>query len=297
MPSPSIVARGALGIRMEASFASGGGIDSWQVIERGNLDKTNRHIFQDRIRNTPEQVGGRFADTAVAGQFIFPVSPAGPTQWWQCGIGGTGPYTPQLPLNSMAYELQEGDIAAVYSSGDMIASIELSSKKGDTLKCTVAIDGADLSDRTPATTIPALAYPSGDDPYLHSEGTFTFDGVASQKVEAFSVKKENNLITDLYANNQRRRAIPATKAVISGSVQLLFEDTTFRNRFFNRLPSSIVALYQRGSRSYKIELNKVVYLGSNRPLDGQTNWILETLNFMAYVDDPTNENSLKVTVV
>ena len=296
MPSPSIVARGALGIRKEASFASGGVIDSWQVMERGNLDKTNRHVMQDRIRNTPEQVGGRFADTAVSGQFIFPVSPANPTQWWVCGIGGTGPYTPQLPLSSMAFELQEGDIAAVYSSGDMIGSLELSSKKGDILRCTVSIEGKDLSGRT-ATSIPSAAFPSGDDPFLHSECTFTMDGVTNNQIEGFSVKKENNLITDLYANNITRRDIPASKAVVGGSIQILFENTTFRNRFFNRLPSSIVALYQRGTRSLQIELNKIVYLGSTRPLDGQTNWILETLNFSAYVDDPANENSLKVTVV
>lgn len=296
MPNPSIPARGALGLRLEASFASGGGIDSWQVLERGNLDKTNRHIMQDRIRNTPEQVAARFGDTAVTGQFTFPVSPANPTQWWQCGIGGTGPYTPQLPLSSMLFELQEGDIAAVMTSGDMISSLELSSRKGDILRCAVSVEGKDLSGRA-ATSIPSTAFPSGDDAFLHSEATFTLDGVTNSQVESFSVRKENNLITDLYANGTTRRAIPATKAVVSGSLQLLFEDTTFRNRFFNRLPSSIVALYQRGSKSYKIELNKVVYTGSNRPLDGQTSWILETLSFVAYTDDPVNENSLKVTVV
>ena len=295
MPSPSIPARGALGIRKEASFASGGGLDNWQVIESGSLDKQNFHAFQDRIRNSPEQIGGRFMHTAMTGSFTFPVSPAGPLQWWECGIGGTGPYTPSLPLSSMAMELQEGEVGATYSSGDMIARIELSSRKGDVLRCTVELEGKDLSGRS-ATSIPATAFPSGDDPYLHAEATFTLDGVDNNQIEGFSVVKENNLVTDLFANGRSRRDIPATKAMVSGSVQILFENTTHRNRFFNALPSSIVALYTRGGRSYKIELNKLVFTGSNRPLEGQTSFILETLPFQAYVDNPGSENSMKVTV-
>lgn len=297
MPDPSIVARAALGIRKEASFASGGGIDSWQVIEStSGFDKTNNHVMQDRVRNTPEQVGGRFTNTQVGCQIQFPISPAGPTQWWECGIGGTGPYTPQLPLSSMAIEIQEGDVAASYSSGDMISRLDISSRKGDILRCSVSIEGKDASGRS-ATSIPAGAFPSGDDPYLHSEGVFTLDGVVNQKIESFSVSKENNLIADLFANQTTRRAIPATKAIVTGSISILFEDTTHRNRFFNRMPSSITALYSRGARSYRIDLNKIVFTNSQRPLDGQTSFILETLNFTAYTDDPTAENSLKVTVV
>lgn len=296
MPNPSIPARGALGIRKEASFASGGGIDNWQVIESASFDKTNLHVFQDRIRNTPEQVGGRFTQTSVSGNITFPVSPNGPNQWWECGIGGTGPYTPQLPLSSMAMELQEGDVAAVYSSGDAVSRLELSSRKGDILRCSISLEGKDVSARS-ATSIPAAAFPSGDDPFLHTECTFTLDGVTNQQVESFSVVKENSLITDLYANNTTRRAIPATKAIVTGSIGLLFEDTTMRNRFFNHLPSAIVANYVRGGDSFKIELNKIIYTNDARPLDGQTSFILETLNFTAYVDDPTAENSLKITVV
>ena len=113
MPNPSIPARGALGIRKEASFASGGGVDNWQVIESAGFDMTNVHVMQDRIRSTPEQVGGRFTQRMMTGQVSFPVSPQLPNQWLECGIGGTGPYTPQIPLTSMAMELQEGDVAAV----------------------------------------------------------------------------------------------------------------------------------------------------------------------------------------
>lgn len=296
MPNPSIPARGALGIRKEASFGSGGGIDNWQVIESASFDPTNVHVFQDRIRNTPEQVGGRFTQRSVSLQVSFPVSPSNPSQWFECGIGGTGPYTPQLPLPSMAMELQEGDVAAVYSSGDAIARMEFSSRKGDILRCSVSLEGKDIGARS-ATTIPSGAFPSGDDPYLHTEGTFTLDSVVNQQVESFSVSKENSLVTDLFANNQTRRAIPATKAIVTGTIAILFEDTTMRNRFFNRLPSSIVANYARGNNSLKFELNKIVYTNDTRPLEGQASFILETLNYTAYVDDPTAENSLKITKV
>lgn len=296
MPNPSIPARGALGIRKEASFASGGAIDSWQVIESASLNKSNVFVYQDRVRNTPEQVGGRFAHSLVSGTITFPVSPQNPTQWWECGIGSaTSPYTPSLPLSSMAMELQEGDVAAVYSSGDMISSLELSSRQGDILRCTVGIEGKELSART-ATSIPSTAFPSGDDPYLHTECTFSLDGVTNSQVVAFSVRKENNLLTDLLANNTTRRDILATKAVVTGSISILFENTIHRNRFFNRLPSLISANYVRGARSKLIELNNVNYDASERPLEGQTSYITETLNFTAFVNDPGSENSMKLTV-
>lgn len=290
----SIAARGALGIRKEASFASGGGIDSWQVIESSSIKKSNQFIYQDRIRNTPEQVGGQFSHTVVSGQVVFPVAPGTPTQWWECGIGGTGPYTPQIPLSSMAMEIQEGQIGTVSTSGDMIGRLELSSKKGDILRCSIDIEGVDLSNRASATT-PSFA--SGDDAYLHSECTFTLDGVNNNDVESFSVTKENNLITDLYGNNPRRREIPATKAQVTGTLSLLFSDTTMRNRFMNQLPSRITAVYARGSRSFRVDLVNINYDADDRPLEGQTSFILETMNFTAFVNDPSAQNSLKVTVV
>ena len=293
MPSPSIIARGAVGIRKEASFASGGGIDNWQVVESASLTRTNTHVYQDRVRNTPEQVGGRFAHSMVAGQVVFPVSPSNPLQWFECGIGGTGPYTPSLPLSSIAIEIQEGDVAAVYSSGDMISRIEFGSQAGDILRCTVGIEGAELSARTAS----AVTFTSGDDPYLHQEAAFTLDGVANSQIMAFSVAKENNLVTDLFATGRRRRDIPATKAVVTGSISILFENTTFRNRFFNQLPSSISVVYTRGAKNFTIALNNVNYDVSDRPLSGQTSYITETLNFTAFVNDPTAENSMKVTVV
>ena len=62
----SIAARGAVGIRKEASFASGGTIDSWQIVESANLRHTKSYIYQDRIRNTPEQFGGQFSHNIVS---------------------------------------------------------------------------------------------------------------------------------------------------------------------------------------------------------------------------------------
>lgn len=296
MPTPSIVARGALGIRKEASFASGGGIDNWQVIESAAFRKTNVFVYQDRVRNSPEQVGGRYAHTVVSADVTFPISPSNPTQWWNCGVGGSGPYTPSLPLSSMAMELQEGDVGAVYSSGDMISRLTIESRQGDILKCTVAMECKEVSGRA-STTIPSTAFPSGDDPYLHSEATFTLDGVANNQVVHFTVSKENHLVTDLLANNRTRRDIPASKTVVTGSMALLFETTTQRNRFFNQLPSSLTALYSRGGNSFQIDLVNINWDTDERPMQGQTSYITETMNFTAFVNDPNNQNSLKITVV
>ena len=289
----SIVARGAVGIRKEASFASGGAIDNWQVIESANLQKTNVYVYGDRVRNTPEQTGGRYSHTVVSGQIVFPVSPQNPTQWWECGIGGSGPYTPSLPLSSLAIEVQEGNVGAVYSSGDMISSISFESRQGDILRCTVAIEGKEMSARTPSS----VTYASGDDAFLHSEGVFTLDGVANNQITAFSVTKDNSLITDLIANQRARRDILASKAVVTGNISVLFEDTTMRNRFMNQLPSAIKAVYTRGARSLTIDLVNVNYDANDRPLEGQTAYIVETLNFTAFVNNPGSDNSIKLTAV
>ena len=289
----SIGARGALGLRKEASFASGGAIDNWQVIESHAIEKRNNYIYQDRIRNTPEQFGGQFSHTVVSGQITFPVTPTNPTQWWEAGIGGTGPYTPSIPLGSLAIEIQEGQIGTVSTSGDMISRIEFASRKGDILRCTVGIEGVDMSRRATATT---ASFSSGDDAFLHSECTFTLDGVTNQDVESFSVVKENNNILDLYGSSPRRREIPATKAQVTGSIAILFSDETMKTRFMNQLPSRISANYVRGGRSFLIELNNLNYDTDSRPMEGQTSFILETLGFTAFVNDPTAQNSIKVTV-
>mgnify|MGYP001575004290 CR=1 FL=1 len=291
MPA-SIAARGAVGIRKEASFASGGGIDSWQVVESASLNKTIVNVYQDVIRSSPDQIAGRAAHTLVAGQIVFPVSPANPTQWFECGIGGTGPFTPQRPLSSMAIEIQEGNIGTIYSSGDVISRLEFSSRQGEILRCTATIEGQDLSQRAAGT----VSFASGDDPYLHSEAVFTLDGVTNSDVVAFSVGVDNNPITDLTANTFRRRDIPVTKAVVTGTISIIFTDTTLRNRFFNNLPSRITAEYRRASKEIQFDLNNIKYDSSERPLEGQTAYILETLNFTAFVNNPTSENSLSVTI-
>lgn len=289
----SIPALGAVGIRKEASFASGGAIDNWQVIDSANLAKTNVSVYQDRIRNSPEQIAGRFSHSLVSGPITFPVSPSNPQQWWACGIGGSGPYTPQRPLSSMMIEIQEGQVSTLLSSGDMIDRLQLSSKQGDILRCSVNIEAKDMDPRSAS----AVTYPSGDDPYLHSEATFTLDGVVNNQVTAFDVTVNNNLMKDLLANNVARRDIPATKTLVTGSISLLFENTTFRDRFMNNSPSSIVAQYARGTKSFKIELNRINYDGDPKPLSSQSTYIVETLPFTAYVDDPTSQNSIKVTIV
>lgn len=291
-----VSARSVLGLRKEASFGSGGGIDSWQVFESENIAQSKVYAFNDRVRNSPEQIGGRPVHELVAGSITFPVSPANPTQWFEAGIGGTGPYTPQIPLSSLLIEVQKGTIGAEASSGDMIDRIEFESKSGGQLTCAVQVEAKGLGGRA-ATTVPSTAFPSGDDPYLHEEAIFTLDGVVASNVVGWSVAKSNNLVKDIFANARQRRDIVASKAVVTGSISFIFEDTTMRNRFMNSKPSSIKAQYIRGGRSYTFDLVNIVYDSADRPIQGQSSYLVETLTYTAYVDDPASQNSLKLTVV
>ena len=127
--------------------------------------------------------------------------------------------------------------------------------------------------------------------------TFTLDGVVVSNVLSFSVSKSNNLQKDIFANQRQRRDIPAGKAIVTGSLSLIFEDTTLRNRFMNAKPSSIKAQYVRGGRSYTFDIVNMVYDSDDKPIQGQSSYIAETLTYTAYVDDPASQNSLKLTVV
>ncbi len=288
-----IVAQGHVGIRKEESFASGGIPTAFQPVFSEELTMNKAYSFSDRIMNTAMQTGGRIMHNNVTGSVVFPVSPGNSQVWWECGIGGTSsPYQVARPLSSMVITVDrvQGDI---YTSGDMIASLEFTSSAGNPLQCTATIEGKGFQSYTAG----APSYTSGDDPYLHNEAVFELDDVAVNDVMSFSVSVNNNLVTDLYANQKERRDIPATKTVVTGTMTKLFENTDARNKFLQELPVKFEATFSRGSNSFKITLVKVRFENVSEPLSGQTEYISETFNFTAYIDDPSGEEVIEVTVV
>lgn len=292
MSSP-VGALGHLGLRTEYSFASGGAVNVYQPIISEDLQLVKSYSFQDRVMNTPEQVGGRFMNEHIAGSITFPVSPSNPQNWWRCGIGQTSsPYYPSRPLESLAIEVDR-EMAGAYTSGDMVASLELSSETGGELTCVAQIEGKGFNTSTPS----APTFTSGDDPYLHNEAVFQINGVTSTDIVSFSVSIDNNLSTGLYANQRQRRLAPATKVVVTGSFKKLFEDALTYNKFLQENVVSLQAQYSRGANSFTILLNKVRLINDNTPVAGQAEYITETFNFQAYVDDPSTERSIKITVV
>jgi len=291
--SASIVALGHVGIRKEESFASGGDPTDYQPIFSEDIRMEKHYDYSDRIMNTSQQVGGRLLNVGITGSITFPISPDGPEMWWNCGLGQTSYiYSEERPLDSMVITLdrEAGDI---YTSGDMISSLEISSAAGAPLQCVASIEGKGYSDYTASTP----SYTSGDDGFLHNEGKFYVAGAEILNVMTFSVSINNNLVTDLYTNQKERRDIPATKCMVTGNMTLLFEDTTQRNRFMTEESVKLEAVYARGANSFTVTLDKVRFDDDSQPLSGQTDYIAETINFTAYVDDPSTEESIQITVV
>jgi hypothetical protein len=288
-----IAAKGYLGIRKEESFGSGGAVVDFQSIFSEDLQITKNYYYGDRIMASPAQIGGRLMNVSVAGSITFPVTPAGPVQWWEAGIGGTSsPYAPARPLKSLVLHVDR-ETADIYTSGDMVSSLEFSSSQSNPLQCVATIEGKGYQKKTQAA--PA-SFTSGDDPYLHNDAVFEFDDVVNTDITSFSLSINNNLITDLYTTGKERVGIPASKVAVTGSFTKLFQDTDELDKFLSELPAKLEVTYSRGAKSFKLQMDKVLFDSTSSPLSSQTDYVAETFNFTAYIDNTAN-NVLTLTIV
>lgn len=288
----SVGFQGHIGIRKEASFASGGAVDNWQPINTGSLDAAPRFLYSDRIRSTAEQVSAPEVGRVVSGSLVFPVTPQGPLQWWSVGLGqAASPYSVARPLSSLLIQLDQ-ETAAVQASGCMIGSMTLSSQEGGELMCSVDIEAKDLASVAAGSPL----YTSGDFPYVHAEAVVKLNGVTDTKVRSWSLTVNNSLITDLFGTGVARTDIPAGKLVVTGSFTKLFDTVTERDAFLARGVRSFEATYTRGLRSFDVLCNRIKYNSRPASLTGQSDYIVETFEWTAYVEDPTAEQSVKVTV-
>jgi len=291
-----IAAEGHLGIRKESSFASGGAVDDWQPFDSETVQLNRDHAYGDRIQATAEQVGGTNIRRSGAGTITFGISPQNPVQWWECALGQTtSPYSESRPLSSMLLQIDR-ETAAVQASGCMVGSTTISSTQGsgpDTeLKCAVNIEAKDIADVSAGSP----SFTSGDAPFVHSEGVFKLNGSVDENVTAWSVTMDNALAADLYGSARTRVAITATKLTVTGSFTKLFETTTERDAFLAGDARSFQATFTRGTRTFDVNIAKMKYDNRAAPLSGQTEYIMETFNFTAYVDDASTENSVVITV-
>lgn len=279
-----------LGIRKELSFASGGAITDWVPIYSESVELNHENLYTDSVQNTSEQVGARIANRNVSGTITFPVTDVSALLWWESALGQSStPYYITRPLCSLAIEIDR-ETDAILASGCMVGSMTVSSSQGAELVAAVDIEGADLDD----TSAGDFVLTSGD-PYLHSDCTFSLAGTDDTSITAWSLNVNNNLVTDLYGTQQIRSTIPATKLIVTGSYTKLFDDTTERDKFLDKQPSSIRARYRRGTKGLTFLCNKIRYDTRPANITGPSDYILETFNFTAYVDNPSTEYSLRIS--
>lgn len=291
----AIAALGHLGIRKEASFASGGAIDSWQPFDSESIQLNRANVYGDRIQASEESVGAVLGHRSVTGSITFGISPQNPSEWWECMLGqSSSPHSGERPLKSLVLQIDR-ETGAVQASGCMIASATISSSQGEgpdsELKCAANIEGKDLSSVTAGTP----SFTSTDPPYIHSEASFLLNDVADTDVQSWSVTIDNNLATDLYGAGYSREDIPATKLTVTGNYTKMYESTTERDAFFAGSARSFQVTFNRGTRSFDINCAKIRYDNRPAPLGGQSEYIIETFNWTAYVDDASSENSIVIT--
>lgn len=290
-----ISANSSVGIRKEESFASGGAVNTYQQVRNIDLTANKNYSIANRIMNTAQQVGAKIMNEGATLSVVFGVTPSNSEIWWECGLGQTStPYYITRPLKSMVVHLDR-DVNQIYTSGDMISTLEFSSDSGTNegeLTCTVGLECVGYQ----SSTALSPTYTSGDTPFLHTEGVFEFDDSVDTDIMSFNVSVNNNLITDLYANQKTRRDIPATKCDVTGSFTRLFQDTDEYNTFIQELPRKIEATYSRGSNQFKVTLASVKYTSTTAPLSDQSSHIVETFEFTAYTDDPANDQVIQIDI-
>lgn len=291
MCAVAIGALGHLGVRKEASFASGGAVDSWQPFISESLELTYNNVYSDKVRNTAEQVNGQSGNMSVAGNVTFYVTPKNPIQWWNCGLGGTAfPFSVARPLSSMLLQVDR-ETAAVQVSGCMIGGLTFSSSQGGELTCSTDLEAAGMG----SVTAGSPTYTENDAPYLHQEATFALNGTNDNSVTAFSLSIANNLGTDLFGTGTQRIDIPAGKLIVSGSFTKLFDDTVERNAFLNAQSRSFKATFARGANNLVLFCPTIRYNSHPENISSQADFILETFQFTGYTDSPSTVNSVRIS--
>jgi len=290
----AIASFGHLRARREESFASGGAGTFSQPIISESLVATKNYFYPSQIMNSRQQQGGRLMTEMCNGSISFYVTPQNNETWWRCGIGASAsPFTPQgtSTLESMAIEVNRVT-SDLYISGAMLTTLDFSSNNNDALVCTVGIEAEGFSSGDSS----AASFTSSDDPYMHSEGAFVIGGTADNEITAFTVSVNNNNITDLYTGNRfKRREIPPTSTLVTGSITRLFTDNSARTLFLANSQTSFQVTFTRGSRSFKILLGKINMEAHDSPLGSFSSAILETIPFTAQVDDVSSDDVIEIT--
>lgn len=288
-----IAALGHIGIRHEASFGSGGAVNEYFPFISEDIQLSIGYSYTDKVMGSPNQMGGRYNQESVSGSVTFPVTPQLPNTLFKVGIGQqSSPFSPSRPMTSFAMEIDRED-GAVYCSGDVVGSFEMSSEQGGELVATVQIEGKGFKKESSVTS---PSFTSGDDAYLHAEARFYINGVETLDVTAFQVTVDHQLQTGLYANQRQRRVIPATKVVVTGQITKLFADADELDTFLAKGTVAISAVYGRGARSLTILINKAHFDAWNAGNGGQSEYILETIPFTGYADD-VSEKTILITKV
>ena len=293
-----IAAQGAVGIRRESSFASGGAIDNYQPVISEDLVLNQLNVHTDRIQSAEGQIGSTPHHKTVTGPVVFGVSPSNPQQWWACGIGSSNnvsPYNGYRPLPTMLIA-SDRKTAAIQTSGDLISTMSFSSSQDGELQCSVAIEGQDMASRATFASTALSNYTSGDAPYVHSEAVFTLNGTVNKDVMSFNVEINNNPATDLFGSDKVRRDIPAKKRTVTGSFTKLFQDTVERNAFLANQNRSFQVVFSRGAKSFDINIGKIHYDSHTEPLAGQNDYIVESFPWTAFYDDPNTEKDIILTI-
>lgn len=280
-----------LGIRTESSFASGGVIDNWQTIFSETINPSFANVYSDKVQDTAEQVNANKGTESVAGDIVFPVTPRGPQQWWQCALGqSSSPYYVERPLKSLMIEIDR-ETDAIHASGCMVESLALSSAQGGELTATATIQAVGVAD----TSAGDPTYTANQDPYMHNDATFTINGTADTSITTWSLTILNSLVGDLYGTTKRRLDIPAGKLVVTGTFTKLFDDTTERNAFLAESTRSLNVKYARGTNYITFNFPKIRYNTRAGNIGGQSEYILETLEFQAFTDNPGTIYSLQIS--
>lgn len=305
----------SLGFALEGTYGTGvtptrflefldEGIDFKKTIKQGKGLRVGGRVARSPRRTVPV--------AEVAGDISLEATSKGLGLFWQWALGAStsalvsgstyqqvhtlGDVLPSITLQKGVPQAG-GVIDAYTATGVTCDTVEISFKNADILTVKAVIDGRDI---TTATAYAAPSYPAAPT-LFHFANAAIYTGAltsptntalavgatATANIRGGSITVKHNAKQDRYTfGGQGRKRIPTVGLrEISGSLDVEYDSTTFRDAVLNETPMSLVVTYTGAALSTGLETLQLVLpeikFDGELPKTNGTDLIIQNLKFAA----------------
>jgi hypothetical protein len=188
-------------------------------------------------------------------------------------------------------------------SGCKINSLKVSVKPEGMIECSVAIIGAKETEA--ASSFDSSPVDLGHDPFDGFEAVITEGGASLGIATEIDFTLENNLDGNSYVidGTGTRHSLPAGTAKVTGTVKVLFENTTLYDKAVASTESSLVIALTHGTGDGTSGNEKLTFtipelkFTPNAPVISGPSGVLVELPFEAYYDDSSEATAIQADLL